>query len=260
LQRRAQSETPHSAIYYYAGIIEFPIFFVPLIIAAIILCLFSIPDVFILIIVSVSLFLGVGGMSLFELIKYSEAGKRNQLVLVRVEGLARNRQKAIDEMLTFYASPEWRLARGKIIQEQGRICKECKEEIKDDFDLTVDHIKPRSKFPGLALDVSNLRVLCRSCNSSKGSAYEEAGDILVDLGRNEEACKLDQPQKQHEFSETAILGYNQGCLLAYRGNKQEALKKLTEAIKLDAKLKDKAKKDGDFKTLWDDEEFKRLVS
>jgi 5-methylcytosine-specific restriction endonuclease McrA len=33
--------------------------------------------------------------------------------------------------------------------------------------LTVDHIKPRSKYPALALVLSNLRVLCRRCNSSR---------------------------------------------------------------------------------------------
>ena len=34
-------------------------------------------------------------------------------------------------------------------------------------DLTVDHIRPRSR--GGTNDRSNLQVLCRSCNSSKGN-------------------------------------------------------------------------------------------
>ena len=43
-----------------------------------------------------------------------------------------------------------------------------------DSDITVDHIKPRSKYPELALEIENLRVLCRSCNSKKGGKeFEE---------------------------------------------------------------------------------------
>ena len=39
----------------------------------------------------------------------------------------------------------------------------------DDDDVTVDHKKPRSKYPSLALKRDNLRVLCRVCNSRKGA-------------------------------------------------------------------------------------------
>jgi hypothetical protein len=35
--------------------------------------------------------------------------------------------------------------------------------------LHVDHIKPRSKFPHLALSLSNLQVLCRQCNLGKSN-------------------------------------------------------------------------------------------
>jgi 5-methylcytosine-specific restriction endonuclease McrA len=36
-------------------------------------------------------------------------------------------------------------------------------------DLTVDHIIPLSEAPWLRLEISNLRVLCRSHNSQKGN-------------------------------------------------------------------------------------------
>ena len=41
--------------------------------------------------------------------------------------------------------------------------------------------------------------------------------------------------------------------------KEEALENLKKVITLDPKNKEKAKKDKDFKNLWEDEEFKRLV-
>jgi hypothetical protein len=107
-----------------------------------------------------------------------EANRRIPFVVARIEELARERQKQIDEAVAFYTSPEWRLIRNRIVQRQGHLCQECKRTIKDDFDLTVDHIKPRSKFPELALEESNLRVLCRRCNSSKGSAYEEVSTMF----------------------------------------------------------------------------------
>ena len=54
--------------------------------------------------------------------------------------------------------------------------------------------------------------------------------------------------------------FNRGCAYAKMGNKVEALKNLAEAIRLDAEHKEMAKKDDDFKSLWDDEDFKKLVS
>ena len=35
--------------------------------------------------------------------------------------------------------------------------------------MNVDHIKPRKKYPELALDKSNLQVLCEECNHGKGN-------------------------------------------------------------------------------------------
>jgi hypothetical protein len=34
--------------------------------------------------------------------------------------------------------------------------------------LHVDHVKPRSKYPELALDLDNLQILCAACNTRKG--------------------------------------------------------------------------------------------
>ncbi len=98
---------------------------------------------------------------------------RAHLIEKNATVLARARQQSLQEQRLFYASPEWRLLREQVIAEQGRRCRRCGRSIVNDFDLTVDHIRPRSKFPELALDRSNLEVLCRQCNSSKGDTIPD---------------------------------------------------------------------------------------
>jgi 5-methylcytosine-specific restriction endonuclease McrA len=108
----------------------------------------------------------------------NEARRRQSKVDVRVDTLARERQRRIDETNTFYTSSEWRLIREQVIQEEGRVCQRCRRYISNDNDLTVDHIKPRSKFPELALEKSNLQILCRKCNSAKGATCDESNGVL----------------------------------------------------------------------------------
>ncbi len=92
--------------------------------------------------------------------------------------LAEFRKQDIKEQRRFYSSAEWRIIREQVIKEQKHVCQKCGCRITSDYDLTVDHIKPRSKFPELALDKSNLQVLCRRCNSAKGANYDES--IITD--------------------------------------------------------------------------------
>lgn len=65
---------------------------------------------------------------------------------------------------------------------------------------------------------------------------------------------------QHLYKYKSIACYNRGCVSAHNGDKAEALKSLAEAIRYDTGVKAKVKQDPDFKTLWDDEEFKKLVN
>jgi len=90
-------------------------------------------------------------------------------VAIRARHLAEERKERLDATKQFYASPEWKLVRDQVIREQGRVCSECGKRVRNSSDVTVDHIRPRSKYPDLALDRQNLRVLCRRCNSSKGA-------------------------------------------------------------------------------------------
>jgi RNA polymerase subunit RPABC4/transcription elongation factor Spt4 len=113
-----------------------------------------------------------------NLIKLS--GERRKIVDSRIEELAETRKKRLDEARRFYSSPEWLVLRKKVIEEDGSICAECKKQINKAFDITVDHKYPRVNYPELALSRDNLRVLCRKCNSEKGS--EDWIDIAFQTG------------------------------------------------------------------------------
>lgn len=66
----------------------------------------------------------------------------------------------------FYESPLWQALRYKIIKKYERKCMVC---FRTGIELHVDHIKPISKFPELALEPENLQVLCRDCNLGKSN-------------------------------------------------------------------------------------------
>lgn len=68
----------------------------------------------------------------------------------------------------FLASPEWREIREKVLAYYGRVCMACGSTRR----ITVDHIKPRSKYLHLALSFENLQVLCWECNKQKCNLHE----------------------------------------------------------------------------------------
>jgi 5-methylcytosine-specific restriction endonuclease McrA len=67
----------------------------------------------------------------------------------------------------FYLSDLWRALRYETIKKYGARCQACGATPKDGTRIHVDHIKPRSKFPELELERSNLQVLCEDCNLGK---------------------------------------------------------------------------------------------
>jgi hypothetical protein len=97
---------------------------------------------------------------------------RQEKIALRTIELARERDAKLRSSRQFYSSPEWVELRRRVINEDGVVCRLCHEPINDPENLTVDHVKPRSRHPELALDRANLRVLCRPCNSRKGARME----------------------------------------------------------------------------------------
>lgn len=75
--------------------------------------------------------------------------------------------KKRSEAVNFYSSDAWRKLRYRTLQEQGRRCSACRVE-GPEVRFHVDHIKPRSQFPHLQYEPTNMQVLCAQCNMGKG--------------------------------------------------------------------------------------------
>lgn len=75
----------------------------------------------------------------------------------------RRKKREIDR---FYKSYEWLQLRVRVLREYGRSCMLCH---KASGPMHVDHIKPKRLYPHLALEFSNMQVLCPDCNKGKGN-------------------------------------------------------------------------------------------
>jgi 5-methylcytosine-specific restriction endonuclease McrA len=64
----------------------------------------------------------------------------------------------------FLRSAEWRIARQYVFKACGRRCCNCGAS----GGLNIDHVLPRGRRHDLALDITNLQVLCGGCNKAKG--------------------------------------------------------------------------------------------
>jgi 5-methylcytosine-specific restriction endonuclease McrA len=69
----------------------------------------------------------------------------------------------------FLSTYEWRKTRMLALKKYGPRCQCCGATPATGAVMNVDHIKPRKLFPELALEVSNLQILCHDCNHGKGN-------------------------------------------------------------------------------------------
>ena len=82
-----------------------------------------------------------------------------------------NKLRAFVRSAEFLQTREWLELRWKILERDGRVCRCCGTRGMPSNPLQVDHMKPRWKFPDLALDPNNLQVLCFQCNNGKGGSF-----------------------------------------------------------------------------------------
>jgi 5-methylcytosine-specific restriction endonuclease McrA len=63
----------------------------------------------------------------------------------------------------------WLELRYQAFKTYGNKCACCGAKPSDGIRLHVDHIKPISKYPELAMCMTNLQILCAACNVGKSN-------------------------------------------------------------------------------------------
>ncbi len=77
--------------------------------------------------------------------------------------------KKYDDLLN---DPHWQELRKSIFNIYPNMCFKCEST----DNLQVDHVKPRSKYPDLTYEFSNLQILCDVCNRAKSDIDDPSWD------------------------------------------------------------------------------------
>lgn len=72
----------------------------------------------------------------------------------------------------FLDSRAWKILRYQAFEKYGNRCQCCGATPADGVKMHVDHIKPKSTHPELALDLNNLQILCEDCNVGKINQWD----------------------------------------------------------------------------------------
>lgn len=110
----------------------------------------------------------------------------------------------------FYDSQEWLAIRYEVLKASNGRCQCCGGKPSKDNPLHVDHIKPRSKFPSLALVLSNLQVLCKKCNFGKSNNDDTDWRAVTSVDRERLVAGFcltqEERQARRELLDRAICG------------------------------------------------------
>lgn len=103
--------------------------------------------------------------------KYAKFNAEKIELNIHILPIKKPAKKKKDFVMTdeFLRSFPWRKLRMQAITKYGNQCQCCGASPKTGAVINVDHIKPRKLFPALALDITNLQILCGECNHGKGN-------------------------------------------------------------------------------------------
>lgn len=104
----------------------------------------------------------------YELLRKALSGEAALLPVDRPAPKSK-RARVFAQTDAFLLGWEWRTLRMRVLKAFGARCQCCGATAKDGVRIHVDHIKPRSTHPELALVEANLQVLCDVCNQGKGA-------------------------------------------------------------------------------------------
>ena len=97
-----------------------------------------------------------------------------------------------------------------------------------------------------------------SLDSTNADAWQNKAGLLAKTNKLDEAI-YSYTRAIQLAPGVAVFIYNRGCAYCLKGDKANALADLGKAISLNPQLKSNAVKDEDFKSLWEDEDFKKLT-
>lgn len=84
--------------------------------------------------------------------------------------------KTKEDRIRFYQSREWRQLRKQILERDHYECQWCADEgkVTNHFEavLEVDHIQELEHYPELALEMTNLRTLCKECHNKRHRRFQ----------------------------------------------------------------------------------------
>jgi len=90
-------------------------------------------------------------------------------------------------------------------------------------------------------------------------AWQNKAGLLAKTNKLDEA--IDSYTKAIQLAPgQPVFLYNRGCAYCRKGDKANALADLSKAISINPQFKSNAPKDEDFKSLWEDEDFKKIIS
>lgn len=170
-------------------------------------------------------------------------------------------EKAID-LKPDYAEA-W-LNRGVSLDSLGRL-----DEALKSYDRAIE-IKPDAAetWSNKGVTLYNLKRQAEAVKSYEraielkpdlAEAWNNKGISLGKLGQYEEALKAINRAIEIKPDYAGGL-FNKACVYSMQGDKKNALENLSKVINLDNKYKELSKKDEDFKNLWEDEDFKKIIS
>ena len=111
-------------------------------------------------------------------IAYREDVRRLYATVAR-HNIRRTKKRQSSE--SFYKSEQWKAVRFQALKRSNGCCVLCGRSNREHgVVLHVDHIKPRSKYPALALDLFNLQVLCDACNIGRSNTDETDWSVGLD--------------------------------------------------------------------------------
>lgn len=84
----------------------------------------------------------------------------------------------------FYNSTAWIKLRLKVLQRDHNECVWCKAAgrvtTRENAVLEIDHIQELEYHPELALDLDNLRTLCKDCHNKRHNRWQKKNNLKFD--------------------------------------------------------------------------------